>query len=62
MGFVHFMAGIIGPHDGELHDTASFGIISVAEIHPAQVVLYIHLLSVYKSYRLGLTYPNSLPE
>jgi hypothetical protein len=55
LGFVHFMAGWIGPQFGELHDKASFGIISVAEIHPAQLVLYIHLLLVNESYRLGVT-------
>jgi hypothetical protein len=41
------MAGWIGPQFGEPQDTASLGIISVAEIHPAQEVLYIHLLSLY---------------
>jgi hypothetical protein len=37
------MAGWIGPQFGELHDKASFGIIFVAEIHPAHEELYIHL-------------------
>ena len=37
------MAGWIGPQFGEPQDIASFGIISVADIHPAHDVLYIHL-------------------
>ena len=56
------MAGWIGPHDGELQDMASFGIICVAEIHPAQLELYIHLLLVYKLNAFEVTYPISLPE
>ena len=40
------MAGFIVPQEGELQVTASFGIIVVAEIQPAQLVEYIHAIPV----------------
>ena len=55
------MAGIITPQFGELQDVASFGIICVAESHPAHVELYIHLLFVYWSYIFGPANPISAP-
>jgi len=55
------MAGMITPQFGELQDVASFGNICVPEIHPAQLVLYIHLLLVYWSYRFGPSNPISAP-
>ena len=61
IGFVHFMAGMITPHVAELHEVASFGITCVPEIHPAHVVLNIHLFSLYKSYTFGPANPTSAP-
>ena len=55
------MAGMITPHVAELQEVASFGITCVPEIHPAQVVLNIHLFSLYKSYTFGPANPTSAP-
>ena len=55
------MAGMITPHVAELHELASFGITCVPEIHPAHVVLNIHLFSFSKSYTFGPANPISAP-